>query len=338
MINKLRSNLFMLRLKIKNYFYSLVYRSFVFKRMVAVFKRVANEGYGSDLCLKEGYLPLPVHFYSPIPDIKDLEKRKIWDKKSHLAGIEFNQKGQLELLRILGKKYGQECNWPLHQTSNPAEFYTDNNGYGYGCAAALYSIIREYQPGKIIEIGSGLSSTVINQAINVNQKKHSKKTDYTIIDPYPAGFIDKKYMKIKKFYHKRVELTDPEFFDQLSKNDILFIDSSHTSKIGSDVNFLYLEVLPRLKPGVIVHVHDINLPYEYQKVYATSETFRQFWTEQYLLQAFLCGNKNYEILLGMWYLMTDHSADFRKVFPFYDPRVHKYISSSFWMRKKDAKN
>ena len=117
----------------------------------------------------------------------------------------------------------------------------------------------------------------------------------------------------------QVELINVDFFKQLSKNDILFIDSSHTVRIGSDVNYLILDVLPRLAPGVIVHFHDISLPDEYTKVYATNPRFRMFWTEAYLLQAFLCYNSQFEVLLAMHYLMTQQKEAFRSAFPRYDP-------------------
>ena len=100
------------------------------------------------------------------------------------------------------------------------------------------------------------------------------------------------------------------------------------------MNYLYLDILPRLASGVIVHIHDIGLPYEYSRAYAISESFRQFWTEQYLLQAFLAFNAEFEILLGMNYLMVDHAPLFRGAFPHYDPELHPFISGSFWMECK----
>lgn len=117
------------------------------------------------------------------------------------------------------------------------------------------------------------------------------------------------------------------------KNDILFVDSSHTVRIGGDVNFLILEVLPRIKPGVLVHFHDIPIPYEYAEVYYTNPRARMFWTESYLLQAFLALNSSYEVLLAMNYIMTDYPDDFRSAFPHYDPHRHIYVSHSFWVRR-----
>lgn len=131
-----------------------------------------------------------------------------------------------------------------------------------------------------------------------------------------------------------MELLDVDFFSQLQANDVLFVDSGHTVRMGSDVNYLILEVLPRLAPQVIAHFHDIGLPGEYPKVYATNPRFRMFWTEAYLLQAFLCLNNRFEILLAMQYLMTEQKETFQAAFPSYDPERQSAISGSFWIRRR----
>ncbi|MCL5407122.1 MAG: class I SAM-dependent methyltransferase [Patescibacteria group bacterium] len=304
-----------------------------FDKFVEIFKKVAFEGTGSNACLKEGYLPVPIGYYSPIPDIADLKKRKVWRKTSTLSGINFNLKEQLNLLKKLGKKYNQECNWPYDKDENKIQFYTNNCSFGFGCAVSLHTVIREFKPQRIVEIGSGISSLVITEALALNQKDKNP-CQYEIIDPYPLDFIKEKKTNFNKLHLKRVELMPPGFFEKLEKNDILFIDSGHTVRIGSDVNFLYLDILPRLKPGVMVHIHDIGLPHEYSEVYATQEFFRQFWTEQYLLQAFLIFNSEFEIMLAMNYLMTDRLKDFKVAFPIYNPKKHPYISGSFWLKRK----
>ncbi len=158
---------------------------------------------------------------------------------------------------------------------------------------------------------------------------------YAIIDPYPAPLVKSGLPGLTKIIPERVELVDIALFNNLGEGDILFIDSGHTVRTGGDVNFLFLDVLPRLAPGVIVHVHDINLPYEYPEVYFTNPSFRMFWTEAYLLQAFLAFNSEFEVLLALNYLMTDKKDEFCQAFPYYDPSLHKAISGSFWMRRKN---
>lgn len=265
---------------------------------------MAKTGAGTNYCLRWKCLPLPVHFYSPVPDLEDLEQRNIWGKISSLEGIDFNKEKQIELLGELGKKYGHECKWPLNKTEDPYQFYLENMGFSFGCAASLHCIIRNYRPSRIIEIGSGNSSLVISNAVLENSKE-GDKCEYTIVDPYPGYYIEEGIPSRANLIKERVELLDKNLFDSLKENDILFIDSGHTVRIGGDVNFLILDILPRLPKGVIIHFHDINLPYEYPKVYAINPKFRQFWTEAYLLQAFLSCNNKFEIMLAMNYLMIE---------------------------------
>jgi hypothetical protein len=306
------------------------------KFAVKTFGKMAESGRGSNQCLEEGFLPVPVHFYSPIPDIKDLEMRDIWNTRSSLAGIDFKAEEQLEMLSGLGQRFGAECKWPFSKPEDSNEFFLNNQSFSFGCAASTHCMIRNFKPDTVIEIGSGMSSLVISKAIEVNAKEISKKAEYKIVDPYPNEFVELGLNGSMTLNKTRVEFLKPEFFSCLKENDILFIDSSHSVKIGSDVNYLYLEVLPRLADGVIVHIHDISLPYEYPKAYAVNETFRQFWTEQYLLQSFLCHNDKFEVLLGLNYIMADHLDLFKKAFPFYDPEVHLAGSSSFWIKRKLA--
>jgi hypothetical protein len=142
---------------------------------------------------------------------------------------------------------------------------------------------------------------------------------------------------LRSLIEKKVEDIDLEFFSQLDSGDILFIDSSHTVKIGGDVNYLFLEVLPRLKPGVIVHVHDIFLPFDYRRDWVMDE-FR-FWSEQYLLQAFLSFNAEFEVLMCNSYLGLYYLEDLKSTFPnspwWADTRIGvPRGGGSFWMRRR----
>jgi hypothetical protein len=272
------------------------------------------------------------HYYSPVPDIADLRQRQVWNRRSDLAGIDFQPDQQVQLLRSLGSKYGHECNWSFAPSDNKLEFFTENNSFSFGCAASLHSLLRYYKPGKVFEIGSGNSSLVFSGALTRNASE-GHTCDYSIIDPYPSPLLQHGLPGLTRVMSQRVELIEPSIFESLGVNDILFIDSGHTVRTGSDVNFLFLEVLPRLAPGVIVHVHDIGLPYEYPEVYFTNPSFRMFWTESYLLQAFLVFNSKFEVLLALNYLMRDRKQEFAQAFPKYDPSRHKAISGSFWMQR-----
>ena len=301
--------------------------------MAPFVKYMASTGIGTDACLRHGCLPLLVHYFSPVPDIADLAKREVWNRKSQMIGIDFRPARQVELLDALGERFGNECNWSPHPSGAPGQFYTENNSFSYGCAASTHSMVRYFHPHTFIEIGSGYSSRVIGGALRLNAED-GFGSKYIMIDPYPAADLRSNVPYVTQVMEDRVELQDLELFTKLSKNDVLFIDSGHTVRIGGDVNFEILEILPRLSPGVIVHFHDIPMPYEYPRTYATNPRFRMFWTESYLLQAFLCFNKEFEILLAMNYLMSEKLDVFRRAFPHYDPSVHVSNSPSFWIRRK----
>jgi hypothetical protein len=294
---------------------------------------MAETGRGTNACLKEGFLPMRVHYYSPIPDILDLNHRRVWQRTSDLVGLDFRSAQQLEFLHSLGTQYGNECNWPPNSTGNPLEFFTENNSFSFGCAASLHSILRYYKSRRAFEIGSGNSSLIFSEALRRNLAD-GYPCEYTIIDPYPAPIVKNGLPFLTRVIPERVELTDLALFESLTEGDVLFIDSGHTVRTGGDVNFLFLDVLPRLAPGVVVHIHDINLPYEYPEAYFTNPSFRMFWTEAYLLQAFLAFNSEFGILLAMNYLMIDKRDEFCHAFPHYHPNIHKAISGSFWIRRK----
>lgn len=307
----------------------------LWEKMALVVKHMASTGQGTNECLETGCLPMNVHYYSPIPDIKDLESRKIWEKKSELPGIDFRREEQLFLLKQLGAEFGSECEWPLTSTAIPAEFYLRNNSFSYGCASALHTMIRHFKPQHFIEIGSGNSSKIISRALEMNHNDDpSRISEYIVVDPYASEMVSAQLSSVSRVLREKAEGVDPEIFEILRENDILFVDSGHTVRTGSDVNFMILDVLPRLHPGVIIHFHDINLPYEYPKIYFTNPQFRMFWTEAYLLQAFLISNRDFEILLAMNFLQTDHMDEFCQAFPRFNLEDNWANSGSFWIRKK----
>ena len=303
-----------------------------FVEILAVYS-IAKTGRRSDECLALGCLPMLVHYYTPIPDIEDLKLRDVWSKRTDMTGLDFRPQTQKELLLELGRKYGAECNWQPHQTDNPREFYTENNRFSFGCAASTHLMVRHFKPKRIIEIGSGFSSRVLSAAVMKNRQETGEKINYTIIDPYPGKIVTNGLPGVSELIPKRVELLPNSFADELVEGDILFIDSGHCVRIGSDINFLILDVVPRLAPGVLVHFHDIPMPFEYPRSYATNPAFRQFWTESYLLQAFLSFNNQFEILLAMRWIMADMMDQFKEAFPHYRPEVHKQGSGRFWIRR-----
>lgn len=292
---------------------------------------MAFTGIGTDNCMKNGFLPVRIHYYQPVPDILELEKRNAWDNVSKMRGIKFEPEKSIEFIKLLALKYSNECNWQNEPLLNQNLFHLHNGSFSYGCAAPLHCIIREYKPKRIIEIGSGNSSKVIASAIELNIFDNHF-TEYTIIDPY-SSLNQSNFPKSTNIIRQPVELMNLEIFELLEENDILFIDSSHVCKIGSDVNFEILEILPRLKKGVIIHFHDIPLPFEYSKTYATNSNFRVFWTESYLLQAFLICNNDFQIILPMSYLQKYYLEDLQNAFPHSTKTEFGWVSGSFWLKR-----
>ena len=274
-----------------------------------------------------GFHVTPVHFYQPIPDIQSLPET-LWNRPSDLAGVEMNESTQLELLRNVFPKFRDEyAQFPTTSAASGNQFYVYNRPFGRVDALVAYCMVRHFQPRLIVEVGSGFSSLILGRAADKN-----KTSSLICIDPFPRDFVRKGFPGLQSLIEKNVQDIDVEFFSQLASGDILFIDSSHTVKIGGDVNYLFLEVLPRLRPGVLVHIHDIFLPFEYRRDWVLDEC--RFWTEQYLLQAFLAFNSAFEVLVANSYLKHYHEEDLKVTFPGLD----RWESGSFWMRRKPREN
>ena len=276
---------------------------------------------------RRGFHVTPVHFYKPIPDTQSLPET-LWTHPSDLAGVEMNETTQLELLREYIPKFRDE--YEQLPTSSPGKdrgFYVNNTLFGGVDALVAYCMVRHFKPRTIIEVGSGFSSLVLGQAAERN-----KRAGLICIEPFPREFLREGFPGLRSLIEKKVQDIELEFFSQLESDDILFIDSSHTVKIGSDVNYLFLEVLPRLRPGVIVHVHDIFLPFEYRRDWVLDEL--RFWSEQYLLQAFLAFNSEFEVLMANSYLNHYYQHDLRVAFP----ALGSWESGSFWMRRKSRQS
>jgi predicted O-methyltransferase YrrM len=264
---------------------------------------------------KMGVHILPVNYYSPVPDIYSLKATKdIWAKKSALPGLAVDLDEQVKALQTICTPYRQEYAGNKFYKEGVANYF--GQGYGYIEAQALHGIIRHYKPRKIIEVGSGVSTYCMMKALELNATDdNSYDYSLTCIEPYPSKAL--KDLKNIKLLADIVQKVSFEVFEELAKNDLLFIDSSHTVKPGGDVNFLILEILPRLKPGVIIHFHDIFLPYDYQN--DIMKTFF-YWSETSLLRAFLINNNTVKILFSLSQLHWDRGEMLSEIFPEYNPQ------------------
>lgn len=200
--------------------------------------------------------------------------------------------------------------------------YTFNNDFfSSPDAEILYTFVREFRPATVVEVGSGHSTKVIRQAIIDG----GLGTRLVSVDPQPRAEIRTLADRV---YYQPVETPEiKEVLCSLGKGDILFIDSSHEIKTGNDVVFLYLVVLPDLPSGVVIHIHDVFLPYEYPKEWIVEK--RRGWNEQYLVQALLMFTDAFEVLWAGHFLQRTR-MDFRQYFPHMNGRQ----AQSLWLRKK----
>jgi len=201
-------------------------------------------------------------------------------------------------------------------------FYWGNDQFSHSDASLYYAILRRFRPNRIVEVGAGHSTKLAARAVRANGAGA-----ILCIDPHAPEWLARLDAKIEIQAMPVQDAPDETFLD-LRENDVLFIDGSHITKTGSDVNHLFLRILPRLPKGVIVHVHDICLPFEYPK--AWSEDVLCYWNEQYVLAALLANGTKYEILLGVYYMQR---ADIEALRPFV-PRVAGVFpgGGSLWMR------
>lgn len=272
----------------------------------------------------------PGHFYSPIGDPADLLERAdtIWAPSPVALGIDFRRAEHERILTEVFPKFIGDYRYPdaEAETSEPYDFYTRNSQFSWLDARTLFVLLRDQPPRRMIEVGSGFSSLL---TADVNRRYLDSSIEFECIEPYPRPFLEQGVPGINRLIRERVERLDPEFFTKLEAGDVLFIDSSHVAKIGSDVNFLYFEVLPRLKPGVRVHIHDIFLPYEYPKYWMTDEN--RSWNEQYLLRALLMYSNAFRVTFGCCYAffeLPDLLASALGVGP-----LEIYGGGSFWMER-----
>lgn len=265
---------------------------------------------------------LPVSFQHPVPEVSRLDDA-LWSHRFDRV-VKLDPEAQLSLLDRL-KKWGDEmASTPATEVEAArSEYRWLNPSFGPLDAVIYHAMIREFRPKRIIEVGAGYSTMIAARAARINGQ-----TRVECIEPYPMKILTEGFEGFSRLIASPLQSVPMEEFESLEADDILFIDSSHVSKIGSDVNRLFFEILPRLRPGVIIHLHDIFFPWDYPQGWVKEKKI--FWNEQYLLMAFLMFNDEFEILLANNYLRIEHGEKLQQAFPFL-PALSR--GASFWMRR-----
>ncbi len=277
-------------------------------------------------------------FYSPLPVLSEVaSSRESWDRPSELVGVHYDLEAMKSLLEALVETHGGEFDaLPPHDEIREL-------GYGPGFpvidALTTYLMVRDLRPARYVEIGSGLSTYYAWLAAAANGRD-GRACEMTCVDPFPTGRLNELREPAVNAVVSKVEAADLGLFEALEAGDVLFIDSTHVLKLGGDVAFLFLEVLPRLRPGVVVHVHDIHFPYN-TPYPAEQYIFRAKWplyrTEAMVLQAFLSFNREFELLLSAPMIRHFDEPFLERTIPGYRPvEVEDYDThfGSIWLRRR----
>lgn len=269
-----------------------------------------------------GVFPIRDHYYEPQFD--NQQTKVDFSKARNLKGIDWNQEFQLQLLKRF--VYADELVQAASSKPESSRFSFENDFFRAGDAEYWYQIVRSFKPRRIFEIGSGHSTLMAIDAIRKNELEDPNyKCKHLCVEPYEMPWLEKSGVTVVR---RRVEDLDLSFFAELEENDILFIDSSHVIRPHGDVLYEYLELLPSLKKGVIVHIHDIFSPRNYPASWLVDEV--RFWNEQYLLEAFLTHNKSWQIIGALNHLKHNFFTDFKKIAPYLST---EHEPGSFYIQK-----
>jgi hypothetical protein len=272
--------------------------------------------------VRVGVFPIRDHYYEPQFDHRKNKQPFSQDRK--LSGIDWDVAGQLKMIASLS--FAHELAELNQEKTGPLDYSLDSPLFGSGDAEYWYQLIRLMKPGRIFEIGGGSSTLMAIKAIRKNlQENPDYSCKHICIEPYERPWLEGTGVAVIR---QKVEDLGVEFFSELQENDVLFIDSSHVIRPQGDVVFEYLELLPILKKGVIVHIHDIYSPRNYLKRLLADNVL--FWNEQYLLEAFLSQNDKWKILGALNYLHHNHYEKLKPVAPFLTPDREP---SSFYIQR-----
>ena len=271
---------------------------------------------------------LPGHYYSPIISTDEIRKREyeVWPEKieSTIEGISLNPENQIKLVRSFQTFY-DEMPFTEIKTVN-CRYYFKNELYSYTDAIFLYSMIRQFKPKRIIEIGSGFSSAVM---MDTNMLFFDNQIKITFIEPYSERLRSLMYendLKNNELIESQLQVVPITIFEKLNDGDVLFVDSSHVIKTGSDLHEIFFKIIPSLKSGVLIHFHDVFYPFEYPKDWVLEG---RNWNEDYFLRAFLMYNESFEIKLFSDYLHSFHPEIFTNM-----PLSYKNWGGNLWLQKR----
>lgn len=280
-----------------------------------------------NLFQEHGFHLVRNHYYGVLPETSKL-KSEWWESIPYLAPYNSIRKADIESIFSSILKWADDLK-PLPREHMDG-FYWDNDMFPPLDVIVFYAMLREYKPKRLIEIGSGFSTEIAIMASEYTG------TEIQSIEPYPSERLLSLEPKLKKLTLLPVQQVPLKEFQNLMPGDFLFIDTTHTVKLGSDVNYLIFNVLPIIQPGVFIHIHDIFLPYEYPRRWYDEISI--FWNEQYLLMAYLLENPSIEIFLPNYYMTIIKEQYLHERFKEFDiwgleNNLGGASGASMWLRK-----
>jgi hypothetical protein len=259
------------------------------------------------LLVRLGVLPIRRNYYEPWFDASMLDQPL--EKDRDLPGLDLKPDSQLKTLATF--EYAEELATLEGPDDPPLGFRFGNPTFNQGDAELLYSVIRSRKPRRVFEIGSGNSTLVARKAIQRNSADDpGYSCEHLCVEPYEMPWLGQTGVTVVR---ERVEKLGVEFFSALESGDLLFIDSTHIIRPQGDVLFEFLELLPSLRKGVLIHVHDIFTPKDYPADWVLGS--HRFWNEQYLLEAFLTQNPDWSVYLAANYLKHHHFGELKAACP-----------------------
>lgn len=281
---------------------------------------------------RRGFHLIPRHYHVPIPDEQDLADASL-RTPSEMRGVAIDEAKTLALLdEVIGPRAEEfRKRFALQADGDPRKFHLLNGAFMAVDAHVYWALLRHHKPRQVIEVGGGQSTLLAAAALQANADE-GRPGKLTVIEPYPNPVLQAGFPGLDELVVQRLQDVPLERFTALGPGDVLFIDSTHVLRPGGDVQRVFCEILPRLGPGVLVHVHDICLPGHYPTVYFDNHWY---WNEQYLLQAFLAFNSRFEVVWPGAYLTHHHPERVRAVLPELDAMQKVYPqsdASSFWMQ------
>lgn len=282
-----------------------------------------------------GFDLLPRHFYSEIPDIRQLRTTRSWRTPRSFTGVRGSIEQQAAWVEACTKPYRDQLRgFAIH--ANAVKVNGSDEGYGLVEADFLYCFVRSKKPEQILQIGCGVSTAICLQA--ARDEGYSPKI--VCIEPYPTDFLLRESQAGRiELVARKVQDVSPDYVKRLCAGDLFFVDSSHTLAPAGELNLIILEMLPQLEPGTYVHFHDIYFPYDYAPETVSSALF--FWHETALLYAFLTMNREFEIAGSLSMLHHLRTAELPRYFPDIQPMVFEdglkvkagHFPSSIFLRR-----